>query len=113
MRRPSASVFVTSTASPFIARTTSPGRCALPPGMFITIGATAISGVSGARRATVRAAAMTAAAPDLSCFISSILSAGLMLIPPLSKHTPLPTIASRRSGLASQPGRVMAMSRGG
>ena len=112
MSRPSASVLLTSTVLPFMALTTSPGRCALPPGMFSTMGATAMRGVSGARRATVRAAAITAAAPDLSCFISSIRSGGLRLIPPESKQTPLPTIASRRSGCLSQPGSLTAIIRG-
>jgi len=38
-------------------------------------------------------AQITVAAPVLSIFISSIRSDGLMLIPPESKQTPLPTIA--------------------
>ena len=71
----------------------SPGRDACPPGMFSTAGATASSGSPGARRETVAMAAITVQAPILSIFISSIRSAGLMLMPPESKQTPLPTIA--------------------
>ena len=57
----------------------------------------------GASRATVAMAAMTVQAPVLSIFISSIRSAGLMLIPPESKQTPLPTmreVAVERVALA-------------
>ena len=44
-------------------------------------------------------AAITVHAPVLSIFISSIRSAGLMLMPPESKQTPLPTIARCRPEL--------------
>ena len=36
---------------------------------------------------------ITAAAPDMSCFIAPMPSAGLIEIPPLSKVIPLPTTA--------------------
>src|SRR6476661_4099853 len=71
--------------------------------MFSTAGATARSGVPGASRATVPMAAITVQAPVLSIFISSIRSADLMLMPPESKHTPLPTIARWRSMASRSP----------
>ena len=82
-----------STILPLSALTMSPGRVECGPGMFSTAGAIARSGVPGAMRATVAAAAMTVAAPVLSIFISSIRSDGLMEMPPESKQTPFPTIA--------------------
>ena len=42
----------------------------------------------------------TAAAPDMSVFMSSIESLGLRLRPPESKVTPLPTSTMRLRGLA-------------
>src|SRR3990172_5297826 len=50
MRRPSASVLMMSTHLPLSALTMSPGREEWGPGMFSTAGATARSGVPGARR---------------------------------------------------------------
>ena len=64
--------------------------------MFSTAGATAMMGRSGASCLMVAMAEMTVQAPVLSVFISSIRSAGLMLMPPESKQTPLPIMASRR-----------------
>ena len=81
----------------------SPGRVAPPPGMFSTAGATASSGSPGDRRATVAMAAITVHAPVLSIFISSMRSPGLMLIPPESKQTPLPTIARCRPSASFSP----------
>ena len=81
----------------------SPGRVECGPGMFSTAGATARSGVPGASRATVAMAEITVQAPVLSIFISSIWPDGLMLIPPESKQTPLPTmreVAAERVALA-------------
>ena len=115
MSRPSASVLLISTTLPFRARTTSPGRVECGPGMFSTAGATARSGVPGARRATVSIAQMTVDAPVLSIFISSMRSDGLRLMPPESKQTPLPMIARRRPSLSvalSAPER-MTIIRGG
>ena len=93
----------------------SPGRVECGPGMFSTAGATASSGVPGARRATVAMAAMTVHAPVLSIFISSIRSDGLMLMPPESKQTPLPTIARWRSSASRSPSppERMTIIRGG
>ena len=48
-------------------------------------------------------AAITVQAPVLSIFISSIRSAGLMLMPPESKQTPLPTIARCRPSASFSP----------
>ena len=81
----------------------SPGRVECGPGMFSTAGATARSGVPGASRATVAMAEITVHAPVLSIFISSIRPDGLMLIPPESKQTPLPTIARCRPSASSSP----------
>ena len=93
----------------------SPGRVACPPGMFSTAGATAISGIPGASRAAVTMAAITVHAPVLSIFISSIRSAGLMLMPPESKQTPLPTSARWRpaSSLSPSSPARMTIIRGG
>ena len=71
--------------------------------MFSTAGATAMMGRPGASCATVAMAAMTVHAPVLSIFISSIRSAGLMLMPPESKVTPLPTMASSRPRASVAP----------
>ena len=83
--------------------------------MFSTAGATASSGVPGERRATVAMAAITVHAPVLSIFISSIRSAGLMLMPPESKQTPLPTIARCRpsASFSPSPPDRMTIIRGG
>ena len=60
-------------------------------------------------------AAITVQAPVLSIFISSIRSAGLMLIPPESKQTPLPTMARWRSSASCSPSppERMTIIRGG
>ncbi len=83
--------------------------------MFSTAAATARSGVPGARRATVPMAAITVHAPILSIFISSIRSDGLMLMPPESKQTPLPTIARWRpsASFSPSPPERMTIIRGG
>ena len=46
--------------------------------------------------------ATTAAAPDMSLVIWSILAAGLMEMPPESKVMPLPTRATLAVGLAGE-----------
>ena len=83
--------------------------------MFSTAGATARSGVPGARRATVAAAASTVHAPVLSIFISSIRSAGLMEMPPESKQTPFPTSARwrPRASFSPSPPERITIIRGG
>ncbi len=52
----------------------------------------------------------TAAAPDMSYFISSILSAGFSEMPPASKLTPLPT--KQQGGSRSAPRYCNTMNRG-
>ena len=71
--------------------TMSPGRVALPSGMFSQVGISAIA-FSGARMpASARIVPSTLPAPDMSYFISSISGPGLSEIPPVSKVMPLPT----------------------
>ena len=91
MRRPSASVLVTSMVLPLIAVITSLGFSALLLGMFSVAGTTASTSPGTSISAIRPMAAMTAAPPAMSIFISSIPAEGLMEIPPLSKVTPLPT----------------------
>ena len=93
----------------------SPGRVECGPGMFSTAGAIASSGVPGASWATVAMAEITVQAPALSIFISSIRAAGLMLIPPESKQTPLPTMARWRPSASRSPSppERMTIIRGG
>ena len=69
----------------------SPGRVAVPLGMFSVAGmqATTLPGSSSSAIAAI--VSSTAAPPDMSIFISSILAEGLMEIPPVSKVTALPT----------------------
>jgi hypothetical protein len=70
---------------------TSPGLCALPSGMFSAAHTTAITRTFGLSSAMARMAPSMAAPPAMSYFISSILSEGLMEMPPVSKVMPLPT----------------------
>ena len=92
-RRPSASVLMISIVRPFMAVTTSPGLEAFPPGMFSVQGAMATTLIFGFSFAIAASAATTEAAPVISAFIASMLAAGLMLMPPVSKVIPLPTSA--------------------
>jgi hypothetical protein len=69
----------------------SPGRKALPSGIFSTQAATPITRRWRPSWVIACMAPITAAAPLMSCFISSMRSAGLMLMPPVSKVIPLPT----------------------
>ena len=55
---------------------------------------------------------VTAAAPPMSPFMSSILAAGLMEMPPESKTTPLPTKA-RGAAAGSPPFQRMTTRRAG
>src|SRR5437016_4128952 len=91
MSRPSASVLSISTVCPEALVAISPGFTALPPGMFST---------AAMRPTTCRrsfscdarvSAASTAAAPDMSNFISSMPGGSLREMPPESNVTPLPT----------------------
>ena len=89
--RPSASVFRISTVFPSALVTTSPGLIARPPGMFSVIGTTPRQRTGRLSRAMAAIAAITAAPPDMSSFILSMLSAGLIEMPPVSNVIPLPT----------------------
>src|SRR5204862_141269 len=92
--RPSASVLMISMVCPDIDVTMSPGRCALPSGMFSTrpIAPTALTLALRAASACIRPT--TQAAPAMSPFMSSMDAAGLIEIPPVSKQTPLPMKAT-------------------
>jgi hypothetical protein len=59
--------------------------------MFSVAGITATSFTASSSSAIAATASSTAAAPDMSIFISCIEPAGLIEIPPVSKVTPLPT----------------------
>ena len=72
----------------------SPGRCALPSGMFSTRPIAPIALTFALRPASACISPTTQAAPAMSPFMSSMLAAGLIEMPPVSKHTPLPMKAS-------------------
>ena len=75
--------------------TTSPGRSASPDTAFSTAGISRCSR-TGSRSAAISLASASAwAAPPMSFFISRMPLAGLRSSPPLSKQTPLPTMAMR------------------
>ena len=102
IRRPSASVLITSTVLPDALVSTSPGRIALPPGMFSAVGTMPMTRIGAFSSAIARIAQATAAPPAMSSFICSIFSAGLIEMPPVSKVMPLPTRPS--TGVAGAPG---------
>ncbi len=93
-RRPSASVLMISMVWPDIEVTMSPGRWALPSGMFSTrpMAPTALTFALRAASACIRPT--TQAAPPMSPFMSSMLAAALIEMPPVSKQTPLPMKAT-------------------
>ena len=95
--RPSASVLIISTVWPDMDATTSPGFMALPSGMFSTSPTNPITLRLTPAPAIARIAPTTAAEPPISHFMSSMPPAGLIDIPPVSKHTPLPINASGAS----------------
>ena len=101
-RRPSASVLITSMVWPDIEVTMSPGRCAVPDGMFSTSPTMPTALTLALRAASACIRPMTTPAPAMSHFMSSMPSAGLIEMPPVSKVTPLPTKATgcRRFGFA-------------
>ena len=70
---------------------TSPGFCALPSGMFSAAHTTQMTRTFGLSSAMARMAPSMAAAPAMSYFIFSMLSAGFREMPPVSKVMPLPT----------------------
>jgi len=113
-RRPSASVLSTSMVWPDIEVTMSPGRCALPPGMFSTRPPMPTALTFALRPASAFISPITTPEPAMSHFMSSMPPAGLIEMPPVSKVTPLPTKASGRWSLASgAPFHCMMRSRGG
>ena len=71
----------------------SPGRMALPEGMFSTAGMIPTRLIGRLSSEAANRVPSTAAPPAISIFISSIFSAGLREMPPASKTTPLPTRA--------------------
>ena len=64
---------------------------ARPSGMFSQEQTTLRTRTLGLSRAMARMAPIMAAEPAMSYFIFSMLSAGLMEMPPVSKVMPLPT----------------------
>ena len=78
---------------------TSPGRYALPEGMFLAIGSQPVTATSGLRAAIASMVAATAAAPAMSEVISHMPCDGLMDTPPVSNVMPLPTSAIRARGV--------------
>ncbi|MNS94836.1 hypothetical protein D3C72_1290630 [compost metagenome] len=110
--RPSASVLMISMVWPDMEVTISPGRWALPSGMFSTRPMTPITFALALRAASTCIRPVTAAAPPMSPFISSILRPGFSEMPPVSKTTPLPTKAIGSSFLLP-PFHCITASRGG
>mmetsp|Transcript_24059 Transcript_24059/g.44300 ORF Transcript_24059/g.44300 Transcript_24059/m.44300 type:complete len:238 (-) Transcript_24059:5924-6637(-) len=96
-KRPSASVLMISTVSPFIEATTSPGRVAFPEGMFSTKPTRPTTLALALRSASARIVPATTPAPPMSMVMSSMPPAGFRLMPPVSKTTPLPTSANGAS----------------
>ena len=91
-----------STVSPFIERTTSPGRVALPSGMFSTRPTRPTTLAAALRAAMACMAPATVPAPPMSIVMSSMPAAGFIEMPPVSKTTPLPISAS---GFSAPPPR--------
>ena len=89
--RPSASVLPISTVLPEKLVTMSPGRVERPETMFSTSGITPTMRRLSLSAAAVSRVAVTAAAPAISHFMSPMDGPVLMLRPPESKVTPLPT----------------------
>ena len=74
--------------------TTSPGLTAVPDGRFSVAGISPTTLIFGLRRPSTSNAPSTAVAPDLSNFMSSMFSAGLIEMPPESNVTPFPISAT-------------------
>ena len=84
-------MLLTSTVLPLYWVMMSPGLIAVPEGMFSVEGTTAIRSTARPSSAIAATASSTAAAPDMSIFISCMPADGLSEMPPVSKVTPLPT----------------------
>src|SRR3989454_4001933 len=93
MSRPSASVLMISMVLPRWLLTTSPGFTAVPDGRFSVAGIRPTTFTFGLSTPRTSNAPSTAAAPDMSYFMSSMLCAGLIEMPPESNVTPLPISA--------------------
>ena len=91
--RPSASVLSTSIVCPLIEVTMSPGRCALPSGIFSTSPTTPTMLALALRFTSASIAPATAPDPPMSHFISHMPTGGFNEMPPVSNVTPLPTNA--------------------
>ena len=89
-KRPSASVLITSMVLPFMAVTISPGRVAVPLGMFSAIANRQLTRTDGCNRPMAVMAPSMVAAPAMSYFICSMLLGGFSDRPPVSKVMPLP-----------------------
>ena len=100
-RRPSASVFVISIVFPFAARRMSPGRNEVPLTRFSAAATTVRIRTCSSSSAIAAVAAITAAPPAMSPFMSYIFSAGFREIPPASNVIALPTRPTTRSLFAS------------
>ncbi len=109
-RRPSASVFSTSMVWPDIEVTMSPGRWAWPSTAFSTRPMTPTTLALALRAASACISPVTAAAPPMSPFMSSMPEAGFIELPPVSKVTPLPMKATGVS-LALPPFHCMTAMR--
>jgi hypothetical protein len=93
---------MTSIVVPVLARRMSPGLTEWPLGRFSVAPITVTTRAGRPSFAIAPVASSTAAAPDMSNFISLIFMPGLIEIPPESKVTPLPTKPS--SGPATSGG---------
>ena len=87
--------------------TTSPGFTAVPEGRFSVAGIRPTTLTFGLSRPSISKQPSTAAAPDMSNFISSMFWAGLMEMPPESKVTPLPTSPTGAASPAAVYSRTM------
>ena len=75
---------------------------ASPLGMFSVAGTTPMHRTRAPRRAIATIAQITAAPPDMSSFILSMLSDGLIEMPPVSNVMPFPT-RPRTTSFAALP----------
>ena len=82
---------MTSMVLPFMAVMMSPGRVAVPLGMFSAMASRQVMRKDGFKRPIAVIAPSMVAAPPMSYFIFSIELAGLSDKPPVSKVMPLPT----------------------
>ena len=105
-------MLITSIVWPDMEVTTSPGRWALPSGIFSASAQTQTTLTFALRVASAFIRPVTAPAPPMSHFIASMPSAGLIEMPPVSKVMPLPM---KTTGFAPAlpPFQRMASSRGG